>query len=195
MTNSRNQYTKFVRLVEQIDCIGRATSPDMNGVQQLMEKIVLFLADLAEAIMAQAQQLKERQCMALHCNEYRLDDKLRLHFFKDQFLFLLKWRDDFENLVFQYNDRCQVNLSSREMLYVVRLLRDAGVLEQKELKYTFHFLSRHFYTAQQGALSTESLRKKYSQLDKRLMHNITKLLARLSELNKAYLLAAKAGSI
>lgn len=121
-------------------------------------------------------------------------DQPRLQFINDQMAFVKQWRKSFEDIVYQNNAACLINLSSREILYLIRLIRDADLLEKQDLKYTFRFLSRHFYTAQQDKLSAESLRKKYSQLDRKLITRAGLILTRLVDINKSYLQAVDDGS-
>lgn len=168
---------------------------DGDAIVQIFETGIRYLEDFKKHLEDELKLLNERHQMILYFKAIAAVGPVQSHFFKDQFVFLKDWFVDFEKVVFPFADRCQLNLSVREVLYLIRLLRDAGLLEKEELKYTYRFLGNNFRTAQQEQLSVESLRKKYSQLDKRLMHNTTALLARLAELNKAYLLAAKAGTV
>lgn len=195
MNHLTNHHYKFLQLRKQLQQVASIPVESGDTIVQIFEAGIRHLEDFTNYLADQVRLLKERHQMNLYFTTATTDGPVQSHFFKDQLTFLKDWFSDFEQVVFQHADRCQLNLSVREVLYLIRLLRDAELLETEELKYTYRFLGDNFRTAQQEYLSVESLRKKYSQLDKRIMHNTTALLARLAELNKSYLLAAKAGTI
>ncbi|TDQ79241.1 hypothetical protein [Sphingobacterium yanglingense] len=195
MNHLTNHHYKFMQLRKQWQELELLSIADGDAIVQIFETGIRYLEDFKKHLEDEVKLLNERHQMNLYFTTVATDGPVQLHFLKDQFVFLKDWFVDFEKVVFPFADRCQLNLSVREVLYLIRLLRDAGLLEKEELKYTYRFLGNNFRTAQQKLLSVESLRKKYSQLDKRVMHNTTALLARLAELNKAYLLAAKAGTV
>lgn len=180
-----------MRLGKQLLELEHLAIADGDIIVEIFERGITYLEDFKCRLEEEEILWRERQQMNLHFRATAASGAVKSHFFKDQFVFLKDWLVNFERAVFQHADRCQLNCSVRELLYLIRLLRDAGLLEGEELKYTFRFLENNFRSAQQEHFSVESLRKKYSQLDKRVMHTITALLARLAELNKAYLLTAK----
>ena len=195
MNHLTNHHYKFIQLRRQLQELELGSIERGDTLVQIFETGIRQLEHLMKYLEDQIRLLKERHQMNLYFTTALATESVQFHFFKDQLFFLKDWFMGFEQVVFQRNERCQLNLSVRDVLYLTRLLRDAGLLEKEELKYTYRFLGNNFRTAQQEQLSVESLRKKYSQLDKRIMHNTTALLARLAELNKAYLLAAKAGTV
>ena len=195
MNHLTNHHYKFQRLHKQLQELEPDAIASGDTLIQIFETGIRYLEDFMNYLKDQIRLLKERHQMNLYFTTVAADGPVQSHFFKDQQVFLKDWFVGFEQVVFQYVERCQLNLSVRDLLYLIRLLRDAGLLEKDELKHTYRFLGNNFKTGQQEQLSVESLRKKYSQLDKRVMHNTTALLARLAELNKTYLLAAKAGTV
>lgn len=186
MTNQTNFQLKFCSLCQDIAALDSSSLTNIPAMQNLMERLLLFLSGFVVYVREQEKLLDERLLLQQKINLSMLDEKLQEHFYRDQLSFLKNWIYSFEKSIYQSNGSCQLNISSRDVLYLIRLLRDAEVLERSDLKNTFHFVSGHFHTPQQDKLSAESLRKKYSQLDIKMISNTELLLKRLLDINVAY---------
>ncbi|WP_164112351.1 MULTISPECIES: hypothetical protein [Sphingobacterium] len=186
MIKKENQHTRFLKILALVDTQTDDAALQANRMLDVLEITRSYLMEFAAYIAVQLQLVEERLLMQQHYEETALDATLKNHFDADQRGFVQQWLHSFEQVVYPSDGECLVKLSSREMLYLVRLIRDAGLLELTELKHTFRFLSRHFYTKQQRRLSAESLRKKYSQLDRPLMVRMEQHLRHLLDINRYY---------
>lgn len=186
MTSQTNFQHKFWSLCQDIAALDSSSVPNLPAVENLLDRLLLFMSAFVAYLKEQEELLDERLLLQHHFDLTVLDKKLQEHFYRDQLSFLKHWVAVFEKSIYQSAGSCQLNISSRDVLYLIRLLRDAEVLERSDLKYTFHFLSGHFHTPQQDKLSAESLRKKYSQLDIKMISNTELLLKRLLDINAAY---------
>src|SRR5690606_3454924 len=86
--------------------------------------------------------------------------------------------------------RAVVSLTIKQLLILLRLAREVGVLQDAPLKHAFVFIAAHFRTTQQEHISYESIRKKYSQLDEATIIEVQILLQacldKIAEYKKDY---------
>ncbi|MBK1439700.1 hypothetical protein JHJ32_06875 [Parapedobacter sp. ISTM3] len=81
-------------------------------------------------------------------------------------------------------ERClRVSVTVVEVLFLLRLFVEEGVIEVRQLKPVFKALSRYMATPHQERLSYESIRKKYSTAPGEARVKVSRLLERL--LNRA----------
>ncbi|MBL1411006.1 hypothetical protein [Sphingobacterium faecale] len=107
-------------------------------------------------------------------------------FFQDQITFYRQWLSGFAELVHTDKGKCTVGLTVRQILLLLRLARDTGILAEQQLKPYFYFLQTSFRTNAQDSLSYESLRKKYSELDRYTIINLRRLLEEMLVQLKRY---------
>ncbi|NQD71614.1 hypothetical protein HP439_12865 [Sphingobacterium shayense] len=109
-------------------------------------------------------------------------------FLKDQILHFKQTIADFQRLYFPRENPCLLHITSREILLFLRLVREAGILNaEDDLGQAVNFIHFHFRTNNQDHLSYESLRKKYSVLDKKQIKNMDRMLKALLRINEGYL--------
>lgn len=108
-------------------------------------------------------------------------------FLNDQMRFYKEWMLKFELGFLQTNDRCSIGLTVKQLVLVLRLAKDIELIKSKQLKPYFLFLQAHFRTEMQDILSYESLRKKYSQLDKATMKKVKSKLEQMLQKLKEYM--------
>lgn len=102
-------------------------------------------------------------------------DTLQL-FWDDQLRFYDTWMNKWVEQTDPDGPRAVVSLTIKQLLILLRLARDVGVLQDAPLKHAFVFIVAHFRTTQQEQISHESIRKKYSQLDESTITEVEVLL-------------------
>ncbi|WP_286863385.1 MULTISPECIES: hypothetical protein [Sphingobacterium] len=115
-----------------------------------------------------------------------LSEEARQIWMADQLAFYKVW---IANVGFQLaglKETCTLKIASRELLLLMRLLKDMELVEQGSLKQMLTFVCTSFRTVNQEHLSYESLRKKYSDLDRSSILKVRKLLTNMSERLSTY---------
>jgi len=140
--------------------------------KQIMEFVTAlghFCSDMQEQVDARIELQQTIEHSDINHTAYE-------GFYLDQIAFYRRWLSGFAELMPTGRAKCSIGLTARQMLLLLRLARDTGILAEQQLKPYFYFLQASFRTNAQDNLSYESLRKKYSQLDRYTIINVRKLL-------------------
>ena len=115
-----------------------------------------------------------------------LSEEARLIWMADQLAFYRVWIANVEDQLAGLKETCTLKIPSRELLLLLRLLKDMDLVEQGSLKQMLTFICASFRTVNQEHLSYESLRKKYSDMDRNSILKVRKLLTNMSERLSTY---------
>ncbi len=138
-------------------------------IMEFMKALRRFCSDIQEQIDARI----ELQEAIAHSD---INEAAYEGFYHDQITFYRQWLSGFSELMPTGKTKCTIGLTAQQILLLLRLARDTGILAEQQLKPYFYFLQTSFRTNAQDNLSYESLRKKYSQLDRYTIINVRKLL-------------------
>lgn len=143
--------------LEEIDC--------WCELEAFHRKMEPFLEGLRQWNVAMEQDLQGRRHLQQLVQETDWDtDALQL-FWDDQLRFYDTWINKWVEQMEPEGPRAIVSMTIKQLLVLLRIARDVGVLQDAPLKHAFVFITAHFRTPQQEQISYESIRKKYSQLD------------------------------
>lgn len=157
-----------VKELEAIDCWH-----ELGVFHRRMEP---FLDELRQWNVAMEQDLQGRRRLQELVQETDWDkDTLQL-FWDDQLRFYDTWMNKWVEQIDPDGPRAVVSLTIKQLLILLRLARDVGVLHDAPLKHAFVFIAAHFRTTQQEQISYESIRKKYSQMDSVAIAEVEDLL-------------------
>ena len=151
------------------------------------QRIEEFLWDFLQQIQ-ELQEVSQARSLLLKDNlTSRRPQKARELFLVDQVLYLKQWVRTMETSFIVHGAPCLLQISSRDMLLFARLIREADLIGKGDLMQLFLFIQQHFRTMQQRELSLESLRKKYSMIDRNQLLRMNDLLLKLLRINGDYL--------
>lgn len=150
------------------DKVAELSGQLLNFAKQMNDEILLR-RDFQKAI-AQTQLLPEA---------YNV-------FYTDQLSFYRAWLNRFAKGMTTGKEKCAIGLTARQILLLLRLAKDMGILSEKQLKPYFYFVQANFKTEIQQVLSYESLRKKYSQLDQHTLNKVKQMLEEMLQILKVY---------
>lgn len=157
-----------VKELEAIDC--------WHELEIFHRRMEPFLEELRQWNVAMEQDLQGRRRLQELVQETDWDtDTLQL-FWDDQLRFYDTWINKWVEQIDPEWPRAIVSLTIKQLLVLLRVARDVGVLQDAPLKHAFVFIAAHFRTTQQEQISYESIRKKYSQLDESTITEVEVLL-------------------
>jgi|GEM_PF-5681918 len=167
--NIVRDYEKLkIRDVHEIDC--------WYDMELFHQRIVKLLEELRQWSAAMEQDLQGRRRLQELVQEKDWDkDTLQL-FWDDQLRFYDTWMNKWVEQIDPDGPRAVVSLTIKQLLILLRLAREVGVLQDAPLKHAFVFIAAHFRTTQQEHISYESIRKKYSQMDSVAIAEVEDLL-------------------
>lgn len=171
-----------VKELEAIDC--------WHELEVFHRRMELFLEELRQWNVTMEQDLQGRRRLQELVQETDWDtDTLQL-FWDDQLRFYDTWMNKWVEQIDPDGPRAVVSLTIKQLLILLRLAREVGVLQDAPLKHAFVFIAAHFRTTQQEHISYESIRKKYSQLDEATISEVEILLQacldKIAEYKKDY---------
>lgn len=171
-----------VKELEAIDC--------WHELEVFHRRMELFLEELRQWNVTMEQDLQGRRRLQELVQETDWDtDTLQL-FWDDQLRFYDTWMNKWVEQIDPDGPRAVVSLTIKQLLILLRLAREVGVLQDAPLKHAFVFIAAHFRTTQQEHISYESIRKKYSQLDEATIIEVQILLQacldKIAEYKKDY---------
>jgi len=170
-------------LLDQAELAGDVGMPRLV---QLEEKCMELCTLLKEFVDHQSDMLLARSELQSLLATSALSEEARQIWMADQLAFYKVW---IANVGFQLaglKETCTLKIPSKELLLLLRLLKDMELVEQGSLKQMLTFICSSFRTVNQERLSYESLRKKYSDMDRVSILKVRKLLTDMSERLSAY---------
>ncbi|GEM_PF-1450276 len=169
-----------------VDQAERAGDGGMPGLVQLEEKCMDLCTLLKEFVDQQSEMLFARSELQSLLASSALSEEARRIWMADQLAFYKIWIANVGLQLAGLKETCTLKISSKELLLVLRLLKDMELVEQGSLKQMLTFVCTSFRTVNQEHLSYESLRKKYSDMDRNSILKVRKLLTNMSERLSAY---------
>ena len=158
----------------------------MLGLGQLEKSCTDFCTLLKEFVGYQSDLLLVRSELQSLLTTSPLSEEAKQTWMADQLVFYKGWIANAAGQLSGLKDTCTLKISSKELLLLLRLLRDMDLVEQGSLKQMLGFVCASFRTVNQEHLSYESLRKKYSDMDRASILKVRKLLMNLSDKLSAY---------
>ncbi len=140
-----------------------------SQILEFMAALRKFSSDMQEQIDARIELQGAIKISGINHSAYE-------SFYHDQIAFYRQWLSGFGEVMRTDKGKCAIGLTARQILFLLRLARDLGILAEQQLKPYFYFLQTNFKTNAQDNLSYESLRKKYSQLDQYTIVNVRRVL-------------------
>ncbi|MDR2273518.1 MAG: hypothetical protein LBF27_21595 [Sphingobacterium sp.] len=186
--NGNIQTAFHVLMMDWLMLEGQGTAGE-SRMQELMEferKCIDLCGLLHEFADSQSALLRARTELRSKLVTVSLSEEAKRIWMADQIAFYSVWIKKTQIQLERRREVCTLNIPARELLLLLRLFRDMDLLEQVSLKSMFGFICDSFRTVNQGQLSYESLRKKYSDFDPISIRKIRKLLAGMNEKLDAY---------
>ena len=158
----------------------------MPGLVQLETKCKDLCTLLKEFVDQQSDVLLARSELQSLLTTSALSDEARQIWMADQLAFYKVWIGNVGFQLAGLKETCTLKIPSKELLLLLRLLKDMELVEQGSLKQMLTFVCASFRTVNQEHLSYESLRKKYSDMDRGSILKVRKLLTNMSEKLSTY---------
>lgn len=158
----------------------------MRGLERLEEKCMDFCTLLREFVNYQSDLLLVRSELQSLLAISPLSEEAKQIWMADQLAFYKVWIANVATQFSGLKDACTLKIASKELLLLLRVLRDLELIEQVSLKQMLGFICTSFRTVNQEHLSYESLRKKYSDIDQSSILKVRKLLMNMSDKLSAY---------
>lgn len=156
-------------------------------LDKLNEHQLLLLNFIEDAMDRRRSELKSRVEVQQAMRKVDLDTKALQLFYKDQRRSYEGFLSEIRKEIDVRMSPCVTQLSAKQMLLMLRLFRELEIIPQAPLIEHVTHISRHFSTPNQKSLSAESLRKKYSKVDARIVGEVKEILqnmiAKLDEYN------------
>lgn len=186
-----NYYNRFRLLRRKIDSIDLKNKEIKEYADFVLECSVLLLelfGDIKSSMQDLYETVQNRYTLQKHNIHIIAEEKVHDQFLADQILHFKQTIADFQRLYFPQEDPCLLHITSREILLFLRLAREASIISaEDDLAQAVNFIHYHFRTTTQNRLSYESLRKKYSVLDKNQIKSMDRMLKELLRINEGYL--------
>src|SRR5690606_18647348 len=180
---SPNFYKRFrvlQRRVNSTDCKSKELEQCSEMIVLCSELLLSFFNDIEQYIQLQRTIVSNRYALQKQNQMVNAGQDAYRQYLLDQIAHLKQTTSDFQRTFFAQNESCLLDLTGRDILLFLRLMRDAGIVNVKQdLATAFTFIELHFKTNNQAHFSFESLRKKYSEKD---VNQLQKMEIRLSKL-------------
>ncbi len=185
--NLQLRLSSLSRELDKLDFLIEEDSLALRHIADYRAQLEAFLRDISTFLDGQHKQLVSRGMLQNSLGEHFIAKESLQLFCIDQINFYKEWMLSMTLYIENPNYRCHLDISSREMLVMVRLLREVGLLPDSTIKSNIYFLKTFFATNKRKHFSYESLRKKYSELDKIILKRVRKNLVSLMERIDFYL--------
>lgn len=174
-------WAAFTKLQEQLKNIdGQDSMYVFSGkIAALSDQLMSFASQMNEEMVQRRKFQKVIDQVQLQPEAYNV-------FYTDQLRFYRVWLNRFAKGMTTAKEKCTIGLTVRQILLLLRLAKDTGILNETQLKPYFYFVQANFKTEVQQVLSYESLRKKYSQLDLQTIAKVKQLLEEMLRTLKQY---------
>lgn len=187
-----NYYNRFRLLRRKIDSVDLKNKEITEYSDFVLECSVLLLelfGDIKNSMQNLYEIAQNRYLLQKHSIDVITEKDVHDQFLVDQISHFKQTIADFQQLYFPQEDPCLLHISSREILLFLRLAREASIINaEDDIAQSVNFIHYHFRTNAQNRLSYESLRKKYSVLDKNQIKSMDRMLKELLRINEGYLL-------
>lgn len=174
-------YADFMSLQEESEGADR-----MKKLKKFNTQLSDFVKQVIQFIQDMQEQIQNRKKLQEIIEGAQVQPQTYEGFYKDQISFYRNCLNQFGQIKIQTRDKCTMALTAKQVLLLLRLARDTNILTEKQLKPYFYFLQTNFKTESQETLSYESLRKKYSQLDKSTITQVKNMLEAMLRILKHY---------
>ncbi|MEN5435272.1 hypothetical protein ABE545_16680 [Sphingobacterium faecium] len=158
----------------------------LHNITAFSNKCIDFIKLTNEFIDCRHLVLEARHELEQQLNVSLLTDMAKRIWLDDQLDFYTEWIQAVESQLSVSREPCVLYISAKELLLILRVMRDMELIDQVPLKNMFMFICDHFRTSNQEQLSFESLRKKYSDLDRTTILRVRKLLATMTDRLNTY---------
>jgi len=169
-----------------LDQDGVTKDSRMLGLVQLERRCTDFCTLLKEFESYQSDLLLARSELQSLLVTLPLGDDAMQFWMADQLTFYKGWIANVALQLSGLKDPCTLKIASKELLLLLRLLRDMDLVDQGSLKQMLNFVCASFRTVNQEHLSYESLRKKYSDMDRSSILKVRKLLMNMIDKLSTY---------
>ncbi|MFD2966223.1 hypothetical protein [Sphingobacterium bambusae] len=191
--NLQFRLSSLSRELDKLDFLIEEDSLALRHIADYRTQLEGFLLDISTFLDGKHKQLVSRGMLQNSLGDHFIAQESLQLFCIDQINFYKEWMLSMSLYIENPNYRCHLDISSREMLLIVRLLREVGLLQDSTIKSNIYFLKTFFATNKREYFSYESLRKKYSELDKRTLKKVRQNLVSLVELIDFYLVEVDGG--